>query len=105
MHFRGRRALFVHFRRAVPSKPGLFAFVHPTDPSKIFVDQAFVIAPKIGENSRAGTVTHEMSHFTLAGGTRDFAYGTRTCRSLARSDPAKALRNADNFEFYVENVR
>ena len=94
-----------NFRRAVPSKPGLFAFVHPTDPAKIFVDQAFIFAPKIGENSRAGTVTHEMSHFSLAGGTRDIQYGTSGCRALARSEPAKALQNADSFEFYVENVR
>jgi hypothetical protein len=94
-----------NFRRAVPSRPGLFAFVHSDDPSKIFVDQAFVTASVLGENSRPGTITHEMSHFKLAGGTKDIAYGVRKCKKLARQSPAKALSNADNFEFFVEGVR
>jgi hypothetical protein len=94
-----------NFRRAVPSRPGLFAFVHPADPSKIFVDQAFVVAPFVGENSRPGTLTHEMSHFVLAGGTKDIVYGVDNCRLLARKNPAQALANADNFEFFVENAR
>jgi hypothetical protein len=93
-----------NFRRA-PHRPGVFAFVHPTDPSKVFVDMAFVRAPRIGENSRAGTIAHEMSHFLVAGGTKDHAYGTAKCRHLARSNPALALTNADNFEFWVENAR
>jgi peptidyl-Lys metalloendopeptidase len=93
-----------NFRRAVPSRPGVFAFVHPTDPSRVFVDVTFVRASRVGENSRAGTITHEMSHFLIAGGTKDHAYGTTPCKALARRNPALALTNADNFEFYVENA-
>jgi hypothetical protein len=93
-----------NFRRAVPSRPGVFAFVFASDPSHVFLDRAFVSAPAVGTNSRAGTVTHEMSHFTIAGGTRDHAYGTTKCRALARSSPALALGNADSFEFYVEGA-
>ena len=94
-----------NFRRAVPSRPGIFAFVRPSDPSKIFVDQAFVFAKLVGENSRAGTICHEMSHFTLAGGTKDIVYGVPNCKRLARLSPVHALSNADSFEFYVEGVR
>ena len=94
-----------NFRRVVPSRRGLFAFVHSDDPSKIFVDQEFVTAPFFGESSRPGTITHEMSHFKLAGGTKDITYGVRKCKQLARQSPAKALSNADNFEFFVEGVR
>jgi hypothetical protein len=93
-----------NFRKAVPSRPGLFAFVHPTDPSKIFVDAAFVVAPFLGENSRAGTISHEMSHFKIAGGTQDFVYGVEKCKLLAHNEPGKALFNADNFEFFMENA-
>jgi peptidyl-Lys metalloendopeptidase len=94
-----------NFRRVEPSRPGLFAFVHATDPSKIFVDQAFVMGPRLGENSRPGTICHEMSHFVLAGGTKDFCYGVGECKLLARKNPAQALANADSFEFYVEHAR
>jgi hypothetical protein len=94
-----------NFRRATPSRPGVYAFVHPTDPSRVFLDRQFVHAPRIGASSQAGTITHEMSHFVIAGGTQDFTYGPANCKALARRDPVKALTNADSFEFYVENVR
>jgi hypothetical protein len=100
-----RRFSTANFRRAVPSRPGIFAFVHPGDPSKVFVDRTFVAAPPLGENSRAGTIVHEMSHFLIVGGTKDYAYGTSDCERLARFDPSKALSNADNFEFYVEGAQ
>jgi hypothetical protein len=93
-----------NFRRA-PHRPGVFAFVRPADPSKVFVDLQFVKAPRLGENSRAGTITHEMSHFFVAGGTKDHMYGTAKCKQLARSNPELALTNADNFEYWVENAR
>lgn len=94
-----------NFRRVVPSRSGLFAFVRPDDPSKIYVDQEFVAGTFAGENSRPGTLCHEMSHFTLAGGTRDFAYGVVHCKLLARQDSRRALNNADSFEFFVEKVQ
>jgi hypothetical protein len=94
-----------NFRRATPSRPGVYASVHATDPTRVFLDRQFVRAPRAGASSRAGTITHEMSHFVIAGGTKDHAYGPANCKALARRDPVKALTNADNFEFYVENVR
>lgn len=94
-----------NFRRAIPSRPGVFAFVRANDPSRVFLDKAFVHAPPVGANSRAGTITHEMSHFLIAGGTKDHAYGEQKCAALARSSPVLALNNADNFEFYVEDAK
>ena len=94
-----------NFRKVIPSRVGLYAFVRPADPSKIFVDQEFVMATPAGKNSRSGTITHEMSHFLLAGSTKDFAYGVDQCKRLARLSPVHALANADNLEFFVENVR
>jgi hypothetical protein len=94
-----------NFRRAPRSEAGLFAFVRSNDPSKVFLGNAFVRAPTLGENSRAGVLVHEMSHFVIAGGTKDFAYGTAKCRALARSNPDQAMLNADNLEYYLENAR
>lgn len=94
-----------NFRKAVPSRKGVFAFVRASDPSRIFVDTEFINASHLGENSRAGTICHEMSHFKLAGGTRDIVYGMNRCKRLARLSPAHALSNADNFEFYMEGAQ
>lgn len=61
--------------------------------------------PAVGTNSRAGTIIHEMSHFSIAGGTKDHAYGPDECKAPAKTDPLLALTNADTFEFYVEGAK
>jgi len=94
-----------NFRAAKDATREVYAFVFAKDPGKIYVGKLFVFAPFLGANSRAGTLVHEMSHFIVAGGTKDHTYGVVSCKNLARSDPAKALRNADNFELYVEGAR
>lgn len=91
-----------NFRRSEDPSPGIFAYVRPADPSKVFLDDAFIKAPPVGINSRAGTLVHEMSHFRIVGGTRDHAYGQVRCRLLARSRPDLALENADSFEYFIE---
>jgi len=45
---------------------------------------------------------HEMSHEVA--GTRDFDYGTADSKSRARTDPGKAIRNADNYEYFAERA-
>ena len=57
-----------------------------------------------GTDSKAGTLIHEMSHFTVVAGTDDWAYGQTAAKSLAFSDPAKALDNADSHEYFAENT-
>lgn len=55
------------------------------------------------------TLVHEGSHHATAftddvdfeGGT---AYGRSTCQKLARADPALALKNADNFCYYIQDT-
>ena len=44
-----------------------------------------------------------MSHFEDVGGTKDHVYGETDALQLATTDPAKALENADNFEYYLED--
>ncbi|KAF5384988.1 hypothetical protein D9615_001185 [Tricholomella constricta] len=51
----------------------------------------------------AGTLIHESSHFTRNGGTNDYAYGHSAVKSLAISNPANAVRNADSHEYFAEN--
>jgi hypothetical protein len=40
-------------------------------------------------DDKGGTVIHEMSHFTVVGGTDDVTYGESSCRDLADTDPGE----------------
>jgi peptidyl-Lys metalloendopeptidase len=81
-----------------------YAYVYPGQPYKIYLCNAFWNAPLTGTDSRAGTLIHEMSHFNVVAGTDDNAYGQTACRNLARSNPTRALDNADSHEYFAENT-
>jgi peptidyl-Lys metalloendopeptidase len=83
---------------------GTYAYVYPTQPYKIYVCGAFWSAPNTGTDSRAGTMVHEMSHFNIVAGTDDWAYGQSAAKSLAISNPSKAVDNADSHEYFAENT-
>ena len=90
--------------------PGTFAEVDPNDKThKVEVGQGMRTAPVSGHDSIAGALSHEMSHFNDIGGTDDVQFGGHTVygegpsKNLATKDPAKALKNADNFEYYLES--
>jgi len=85
-------------------KKSYYAYVYPTQPYKIYVCKAFWTAPLTGTDSKGGTLVHEMSHFTVTASTDDWAYGQSAAKSLALSDPAKALDNADSHEYFSENT-
>ncbi|MFZ1224247.1 MAG: M35 family metallo-endopeptidase, partial [Dokdonella sp.] len=57
-----------------------------------------------GTDSRAGTLVHETSHFNVVAGTQDNGYGQTAAHNLAVSNPAKAVANADNHEYFAENT-
>lgn len=83
---------------------GTYAYVYPSQPYKIYVCGAFWSAPTTGTDSKAGTLVHEMSHFTVVAATDDWAYGQTAAKNLAISSPTKALDNADNHEYFAENT-
>jgi peptidyl-Lys metalloendopeptidase len=111
-----RRTVLSHFsneRKAFTSQPlvmncactgNYYAYVYPNDPYKIYLCKAFWTAPAKGTDSKAGTLVHEMSHFTVVGGTDDYAYGQAAAKALAISDPLKAIANADSHEYFAENT-
>ncbi|KAG8812283.1 hypothetical protein FRC17_002104 [Serendipita sp. 399] len=49
-------------------------------------------------------IIHESSHFTANGGTQDYAYGQTNAKALAKSNPSKAIMNADSHEYFAENT-
>ncbi len=57
---------------------------------------------KGGFDTRMGTVIHEVSHMERGVASDDIVYGVNDALALARDDPALAMRNADNIEYFVE---
>lgn len=86
---------------------GTFAFV-PTDGAgvfgEIFVAAAFFDAPTTGVDSQAGTVIHELTHLSKKRAVDDLAYGTTDAMALAARNPVDARKNADNFQYFVEDL-
>lgn len=85
-------------------KKKYYAYVYPNQPYTIYLCSVFWPAPLTGTDSKAGTLIHEMSHFNVVASTDDWAYGQTNAKSLATSDPTKAIDNADSHEYFAENT-
>ena len=81
----------------------LYAYVFANQPYHVHLCGAFFSAPATGTDSKAGTLVHETSHFTVVAGTNDYAYGQTACKKLASKTPKKAIANADSHEYFAEN--
>ncbi len=104
---------FAAIKDAIDTKPITFdcgckkryyAYVYPNQPYNVYLCSVFWDAPLSGTDSKGGTIIHELSHFDAVSGTDDWAYGHSAAKSLAISDPAKALNNADSHEYFAENT-
>lgn len=80
-----------------------YAYVYANQPYRVHLCGAFWNAPALGTDSKAGTLVHETSHFTVVAGTQDYAYGQTACKSLATSNPTRAVANADSHEYFAES--
>jgi peptidyl-Lys metalloendopeptidase len=85
-------------------KKRYYAYVYPDQPYTIYLCSVFWTAPMTGTDSKAGTLIHEMSHFTVVADTDDFVYGQTGAMNLAITNPEQAVRNADNHEYFAENT-
>jgi len=79
-----------------------YAYVYADQPYKVHLCNHFWTAPTLGTDSKAGTLVHEASHFTVVAATRDNAYGQEACRALAQENPFAASHNADSHEYFAE---
>jgi peptidyl-Lys metalloendopeptidase len=82
-----------------------YAYVYASQPYKIYLCGYFWKAPATGRDSKAGTLVHEMSHFRVTAGTSDYVYGESGALNLARTNPKKAIANADNHEYFAEDQK
>lgn len=102
-----------NFKSAEPGNNDCFAYVYPNDKTHtVYLGDSFEPAPETGSDSKAGTLIHEVSHFNDVAGTDDVVhpacggktcYGTKNAENLAKKSPSDAQKNADNFEYYIEN--
>jgi peptidyl-Lys metalloendopeptidase len=79
-----------------------YAYVYSDQPYKVHLCNHFWTAPTLGTDSKAGTLVHEASHFTVVAATGDYAYGQEACRALAQENPFAAIHNADTHEYFAE---
>ncbi|KAL0570398.1 hypothetical protein V5O48_011556 [Marasmius crinis-equi] len=86
-----------------PADGGTFAYVFPDQFGTIYLCQSFWKANITGADSKAGTLVHESTHFTIVAGTTDENYGRNSSRNLAVTNPAAALVNADSHEYFAED--
>jgi len=81
---------------------GTFAYTY-SGTRKIFLCKEYQKAPKLAEfDSKMGILTHELSHAICH--TKDIVYGISACKKLAKKASHRAVKNADNYEYYVETL-
>ncbi|KAJ1302211.1 hypothetical protein OPQ81_001035 [Rhizoctonia solani] len=83
--------------------PNDYAYVYANQPLHVYFCGAFWQSPLTGTDSQGGTIIHELSHFTVNGGTTDAQYGQNACLALAEADPVTAIMNADSHQYFAEN--
>ncbi len=92
----------------------VFANVWPDEPYRVNLCHSFFRMPSMlgvvrtsgafDSGTREGTLIHEVSHFEVVGGTEDFCYGRETCEAMARRDTVSAINNADNYQYFAEDI-
>ncbi|MFN7986997.1 MAG: M35 family metallo-endopeptidase [Thermoanaerobaculia bacterium] len=87
-----------------------YGYVYPgvtkTGEWHVFLGKAFFAdASRHGRDSLSGVIIHEMTHLTKK--TQDHVYGAGPCETLAKEvgGPAKAVENADSYEYYCESFQ
>lgn len=91
-----------------------YAWVYRTEPFRINLCPNFFEMPVMFEydstdsrmenGTREGTIIHELSHFGVVADTDDICYSRGFCSDLARRSPGEAIRNADSYQYFAEDI-
>lgn len=92
----------------------VYAFVYSDEPYFVNFCPRFFSLPKMsdfdptsfgGQNgTRSGTIIHEISHFDIVAATSDECYERAVCSDMAERSSERALRNADSYQYFAEDV-
>lgn len=80
-----------------------YAYVYGYQHYEIYLCDMFWRSSTTGTDSQGGTLIHELAHFQVVANTDDHAYGHSEAKSLALGNPAMALSNSDNLQYFAEN--
>jgi peptidyl-Lys metalloendopeptidase len=93
---------------------GEYAWVYAHEPYRVYLCPSFFDLPPLtalrpgttasNNGTREGTFIHELSHFRPVARTEDHCYTRRACTAMARTDPARAIENADSYQYFTEDV-
>lgn len=93
---------------------GEYAFVYAAVPYVMHLCPAFFNLPHLAalqpgaqrsENgTREGTIVHELTHFRIVADTEDHCYSRSMCSDMARTNPRRAIDNADSYQYFTEDV-
>lgn len=87
-----------------PANIVAYSLQNSPSPEMVICPRFYTLKPIGGYDTQAGTFVHELSHLKSVGHAEDFVYGNIKAQSLAKSDPTKASKNADSFEYYGESL-
>ena len=82
------------------SRDFLFGFIRQSRPFDINLCPLFFST----EDDEITTLVHELSHFVQIAATEDIVFGPEASQQLAASDPGRAVRNAENYGFFISNT-
>jgi hypothetical protein len=83
--------------------PESYAYVYPSDSQhRVFVGDLFWQAGQHPPDAKAGVILHELSHFNDVDGTGDHWYTIAVAREFAENRDSRAIDNADNIEYFLE---
>jgi peptidyl-Lys metalloendopeptidase len=89
--------------RCDPEK-NVYAYVNSCGSKEIYLGRLFWSrAGNMGIDSRPGVILHEMAH-DVSRFVGDHSYGVAGAEDLAAENPDKAVRSADNYEYYAESL-
>lgn len=86
------------------SNMNVYAYVSPQMFYHVYLANKFWNAEMDGYNSMAGTIVHEFSHFTDTVESHDTHIMYSEGLSIAKGMPQLAAINANNYEFYAEEL-
>lgn len=73
------------------------------DTRKIILCNGYEKAEKLsGFDSKMGILTHKLNHALTT--TDDKLFGVSKCKKLAKRAPGRAVKNADNYEYFAESL-
>jgi hypothetical protein len=82
----------------------LFGYTYPWNLNLIHICPGFFKANETGSNTKVGILIHETSHLLFLYSAFDIQYGQEESKQLAKKHPYLAIRNADNYEYFLEKL-